>query len=297
MRMTTLEKEIVNRPCSLGNEVLYELCREKPLDWSGDKKYNSRDALSAKMWLIGRSYSASPERRRYGKAEKVKFSIKSEGLDLYFDKLAEKMEGEVDYTILTNLVNDLRQEYFFKEKYDSAEWLKSEDYKLLTKSIYAVSLLNKLLLNCRFELDKADLKEKIRNENELKIIRDSQSNADSFCSKFLHFHAPNIVFIYDSISEQHMNMNGKKEKTFSFPNDEISEIKISNKIVKGIVNAIKTADKNQLKEFNLAEDDIRQNYIRHCVQEYILAYELKKRVNEFGTYIPRVVDTYVLMAN
>ena len=74
-------------------------------------------------------------------------------------------------------------------------------------------------------------------------------------------------------------------------------IKISNKIVKGIVNAIKTADKNQLKEFNLAEDDIRQNYIRHCVQEYILAYELKKRGNEFGTYIPRVVDTYVLMAN
>lgn len=111
MGMSTLEKEIVNCRCSLGNEVLYELCREKPLDWSGDKKYNSRDALSAKMWLIGRSYAASPERRRYGKAEKVKFDLKSEGLDLYFDKLAEKMEREVDYTILTNLVNDLRQEY------------------------------------------------------------------------------------------------------------------------------------------------------------------------------------------
>ncbi|MCI0640696.1 MAG: hypothetical protein L0Y72_16605 [Gemmataceae bacterium] len=42
----------------LGNAALYDLCQEHP----GHKK---RDEIIAKIWLIGRSYSASIERRRH----------------------------------------------------------------------------------------------------------------------------------------------------------------------------------------------------------------------------------------
>jgi len=41
----------------LGNRTLYELCRNHP-------KHKTLDEIIAKVWLIGRSYAASIERRR-----------------------------------------------------------------------------------------------------------------------------------------------------------------------------------------------------------------------------------------
>lgn len=41
----------------LGNEVLYGLCREYP-------KHDKEEEVLAKVWLVGRSYSAAIERRR-----------------------------------------------------------------------------------------------------------------------------------------------------------------------------------------------------------------------------------------
>lgn len=39
----------------IGNGVLYDLCKEY-------SKHDNADEISSKMWLIGRSYAASPER-------------------------------------------------------------------------------------------------------------------------------------------------------------------------------------------------------------------------------------------
>jgi hypothetical protein len=42
---------------TFGNNILYDLCRDYP-------KHDSKSIIVAKIWLIGRSYSASIERRR-----------------------------------------------------------------------------------------------------------------------------------------------------------------------------------------------------------------------------------------
>lgn len=39
-----------------GNEVLYKMCSEMP-------KYDDIEVISAKLWIIGRSYSAAIERK------------------------------------------------------------------------------------------------------------------------------------------------------------------------------------------------------------------------------------------
>lgn len=55
-------KEIINKAFQTiewdyGNEVLYTLCRE-------NFKHNEDDKIIAKVWLIGRAYSAAIERRK-----------------------------------------------------------------------------------------------------------------------------------------------------------------------------------------------------------------------------------------
>lgn len=57
----------------LGNEMLYELCRAHP-------GHRTDEEILAKVWLIGRSYAASIERRR-GKRDSV-------GDDFYLDVVA-----------------------------------------------------------------------------------------------------------------------------------------------------------------------------------------------------------------
>lgn len=44
----------------LGNNVLYELCKNNP-------KHESDEAIIAKIWLIGRAYAAAIERRKNAK--------------------------------------------------------------------------------------------------------------------------------------------------------------------------------------------------------------------------------------
>ena len=59
MAITTLfvQNVLKNDTWTLGNNVLYELCRVHP-------GHSRDDEIAAKIWLIGRSYAASIERRR-----------------------------------------------------------------------------------------------------------------------------------------------------------------------------------------------------------------------------------------
>ena len=41
---------------SFGDKILYDMCQDKPT-------HKEKDIVAGKIWLIGRSYSASPERR------------------------------------------------------------------------------------------------------------------------------------------------------------------------------------------------------------------------------------------
>lgn len=77
-----LTKELVDRarsktPWDFGNKVLYDLCEKYP-------KHCQNEQIIAKVWLIGRAYSAAIERRK----EKGDY----DGHSIYTMGLAEKMQ-------------------------------------------------------------------------------------------------------------------------------------------------------------------------------------------------------------
>ncbi len=62
---------------NLGNEILYRLCREYP-------DHKSAEVITAKIWLIGRSYAAAIERGR---------KIEEDGDSFYESKVAQKIQA------------------------------------------------------------------------------------------------------------------------------------------------------------------------------------------------------------
>ena len=59
-RAKEINKALQPSPWSLGNQVLYDLCQD-------NFKHDSNEKTLAKVWLIGRSYSAVPERPNTGR--------------------------------------------------------------------------------------------------------------------------------------------------------------------------------------------------------------------------------------
>ena len=105
VKLTEIEKEILSRGISVGNEVLYTLCRDYPLlKEKNPKNMNERrlQGLAAELWLIGRSYAASPERRDYG--EKIEWTNSGNGLDTYFDLLAQNTYSKNQIMFLKNKI-------------------------------------------------------------------------------------------------------------------------------------------------------------------------------------------------
>jgi hypothetical protein len=122
----------------LGNQVLYDLCRDHP-------NHDAEDAIIAKIWLIGRSYSASIERRRTVDhlgdefyQQVVAPALRNSDIDSWLENLADTTEPGVPGTILI--------------------------HKKLTELFQSITKLEKR----------------------------------SLASKYLHFHRPDLFFIYDS---------------------------------------------------------------------------------------------------
>lgn len=78
-------KEAINREESFGNQILYKMCKEAP-------DHKDPKVVEGKIWLIGRSYSASLERQK-GSIESsilyknVATSLRKLELDSRIDKL------------------------------------------------------------------------------------------------------------------------------------------------------------------------------------------------------------------
>ena len=89
-----ITKELLKLACSrtiwdLGNEVLYRLCKEHP-------DHKSQQAITAKIWLIGRSYAAAIERGKNTKEDGDKFyetkvvpQIQASELDQQLDEVRQ----------------------------------------------------------------------------------------------------------------------------------------------------------------------------------------------------------------
>jgi hypothetical protein len=92
----------------LGNHVLYDLCRRNP-------EHRTLDEIIAKVWLIGRAYAASIERRRnveaYGDgfySETVGPAILASGIDAWIGSLATLTDpGHVETIVVHKRLTDL----------------------------------------------------------------------------------------------------------------------------------------------------------------------------------------------
>ena len=132
-------------PWSIGNQVLYDLCRRYP--------YHAVDAeIVAKIWLIGRAYAASIERGR-GKAadsglSNDRFYTEAVPKALRTSRLDEKLEA----------LAKLR------------EISESNSGPVLDAHAHLVHLFHGL----------------------------TNKSKRSLASKYLHFHRPDLFFIYDS---------------------------------------------------------------------------------------------------
>ncbi len=319
-KLSDIENKIIKERHSVGNDVLYKLCKKHHLS----KK--EQDYIAAQMWLIGRSYAASPERRDYDVP--LVWTNSGNGLDSYFELLANKLLSDKfkeEFNSIIGLFSDCDDYYACNNSIN--------DIKILTNSIKAVLNFNNLLKAVRLSVDFGEnensakkvfdeclnilsnkngkesnnKREKIQafcNDHENNIyqtVKSNQNNMISFCSKFLHFHFPNYVFIIDSLTESHFK--GKNKKVFKFYENE-SEITISNDEVNQFIdqsNVKNIIDNLDFSTKNIS-DDPRMKYIKHCVREYLLATKIKNSIKndanvKFGTYIPRVIDTYMLIAN
>lgn len=139
---TEIKKAIGNSPWDLANQTLYDLCKKHP-------DHNDDEEIIAKVWTIGRTYSAEIERR--------KSHLEIQGYEFYPKRVAPCIR-----------------------KSDIDKWFSS------LNGIRSV------------------------NQNNLKPILDVHSYVTnlfenisglekrSLASKYLHFHFPDLFFLYDS---------------------------------------------------------------------------------------------------
>jgi hypothetical protein len=126
---------------ALGNQVLYDLCRQYPT-------HTQDDVIIAKVLLIGRVYAAAIERRRV---------IVNQGDDFYTKTVAPKIRNSPIDTWLSALPPQPASDENATERI-------LETHHNVTNLFSKISGLNKR----------------------------------SLASKYLHFHRPDLFFIYDS---------------------------------------------------------------------------------------------------
>ena len=237
-----------------GDAVLYDMCHSVKKD-----EYNLYNFVS-EMWLIGRSYAASPER-------KVK---KYKQIFDYFEKFVEEAKSDED-AICSVIKNDNMDEY----AYDFGD----EDIKRLQNAFGKVVTLN----------------EKIKKING-KINGKETDNIISFCSKILHFHFPDTIFITDKYSKTASgwllnNLSRKNDNTVKGYRERLLnfESKKAEKFEEEICNwwRDKKADSPSCYD----------EYIRHIMRCYRLSVWVKKTIKDEGNFkisnyksIPRFID-------
>jgi len=139
-----------------GNDVLYRMCSERP-------NHTDVDTVSSKLWLIGRAYSASIERKA-GKDFNINDAAKiviDRNIDPYIEKI-RKINRPTQENI-----NDV----------------------LLAHHVLTLALFDSTGVMKR-----------------------------SLASKYLHFHAPKAVFIYDSIANGRIRDKFKRMR-FNAPSE------------------------------------------------------------------------------
>ena len=273
-----------------GNEVLYKM--------AADSDIQKPEQLAGIMWIIGRSYAASPQRRAYGTKKENNWPVRSDndGRDQFFSFIAKEITG-----------NDLRFLDALKEpvRYVGAD----AEPDLLAKGIYGVLQFNLLLSEAIGHFDYAPPEEHCNGHI-------------SFCSKLLHFYYPHAVFIIDSYAQAGatnlFNRSGmgyicspsdpdtydvlKMQTDCSHHFSESVYALFPKKQTDALVKCL--MEHRQLAELTEAYSKRGQDakpYIIHCVRSYILGCLLEGKVAPVAQVaegqvrsMPRLIDTVFL---
>ena len=257
-----------SRKRSFGNGVLYEISKnEEPHCWG------NKSILTDKLWLIGRSYSVSLERR---------YKLSTDTDDETRKKINHgKGKGTFFSSVAANMIENKRYKDVMSEiktlknlKFDESE----EDKKNFKKAIDIVNIFNDL---CVDSIEKFDMVNNSEIYSKLEF-----RNHFSFSSKFLHFHLPNNVFILDRYSREGGELLFSNKTKIKLNNDIIAE-ELKESFVKRYEELYRNIFKAENKDKNL--------YAKHCIREYILCCFLKKNLREkiensdYPNYI-RLVD-------
>ena len=273
-----------------GNEILYCMAKD-PND------LKDKDKLAGAIWLIGRAYAASPQRRSYGTMDDNSLGyIKSDG------KIATKCpiwpvrtqndgrEGFFD-EIATQIISDANFKQWLRcnsnhsttYKYD----LSDVDADRLAKSIITVLQFNILLSKALEAFDDVPM------NNDFEGNKVFCSNHISFSSKFLHFYFPHSVFIIDNFArdggtllfggyskEKHRGLYDPHNSTSNpfeeaihkeFKKTDVSTLyqKIAqNASVKEIIKEYETRKRQDSTA--TGDNSTVKDYIEHCIRSYLL---------------------------
>lgn len=207
--MEELTKQLIQKAqrsneWTLGNSVLYKLCEDHP-------RHTNEEDIVSKIWLIGRTYAASIERRKNTNQD----SIPND--EFYKNIVANKiLRANVD-----EYLNKLPKGNNKNTNLDNLEDILSAHYKI-TQLFYEITELKKR----------------------------------SLASKYLHFHFPNLFFIYDSRAK----------------------------------NALSKLTKSKIKKNQYKEAD--SVYAKFCQDAIMLRTTIEKNYNIFLT--PRELDNLLL---
>lgn len=293
-----------------GNGILYDMCSNSTTDLSNP------DHLSDMIWLIGRAYAASPERRTYGyeRDENGKLKKKdnkrlllwkatnaNDGKGGYFISIARDIVKSPKFKSLLKIVSTVKGSTY---SYDNSD--RDRDIAALSNGIYAVYLYNNLIRNASEEFDGLNASNNPK-ASVAKVAGARCKNQISFCSKFLHFCCPGIVFIIDQYSFE----GGKRviplRKLSYDPKFEIAPkdfVSLEPVNLKDDYNNVLGKVTDQLKSVdpNLFENDIISNeeekilsYIQHCTRAYCVAQYLNDVKDQSNlTVTPRLIDDLFL---
>mgnify|MGYP005780208829 FL=1 len=125
-----------NRKNTFGNQILYDMCEPNKNPWGEPNR------LADKIWLIGRSYAASPERRYYRKKDesgagegRAELETRGDGTGKYFQGTAAFLCNDGHYPKLTACLKELSP-----LRFDGTP----EDIERLKQGIMCVALFNEM---------------------------------------------------------------------------------------------------------------------------------------------------------
>ena len=227
-----------NRYADVGNDTLYHLCATHPLPDgipSGETLAAAESIFASKMWLIGRAYAVSPERYAYrGKEEGKPREEGREGYESFFIDISrilfegapvyrgialDTITGKKRAYVESSELNNVNREFgelldvlmeLKNARYSFSPHTHENDWDVLRQTQEAVAKFALVLRKARF------IRDRIldgMNEDHVTFTEDGQFFPRSFSSKFLHFHFPKLVFIYDGTAEGNLYESRKVKRS------------------------------------------------------------------------------------